>query len=477
MRPPAEARAPRRAAHGVVRATAFAAAVAVLAAGCSTFGAVYPPRPPATAGPPVADPSPARVVAHVTVTAAGLRAALDAAIPKAQDGTFPLLRTQRRYKWDRDPVDVSFAQGRIQIDARVRAKVDMPVGSLDFPLELHVVAEPVISSEYKVRLQGADVRVTSSDTRLKVADHVAGVFDAIARELSAKLRDFAYDVRPLLDEAYARVNKPIELPIGDATGCAELRVLGVEAGPTVVADGLEKDIALVVAPQVTLPCAASREPAPLPTLANVASVPSGPFTVTVPIAARYDELTKAMSMAFTDGKLFFSNDYPKLYLERPELYESQGQVVLKLHLHGPVHKLGIDADLDGDLYLTGHLSVVDNELRVPDLEPTIETKNFLLSLKAMSDGDKIRDQARAALRLDLSERLQAVRAKLGSELTFGTADACFHGDLDKIEVTGVHAHGTYLRVYVAVTARASATVPCPAGARTLPAPAPSSGAP
>ncbi len=27
--------------------------------------------------------------------------------------------------------------------------------------------------------------------------------------------------------------------------------------------------------------------------------------------------------------------------------------------------------------MTGHPAVVDNELRVPDLEPTIETSNFL----------------------------------------------------------------------------------------------------
>ncbi len=431
-------------------------------AACSTFGAVYPPRPPASPGLPVADPTPSRIVAHVTVTSAGLRSALDGAIPKAQDGQFALLKSQRRYKWERDPVEVSFAQGRIAIDARVRANVDMPVGSLDFALDLHVLAEPVINSDYKVKLQSTEVKVTSADKRLKVADHVSGVFDTIARELGTKLKEFMYDVRPLLDEAYARVKKPIELPIGDAMGCAELRVLGVEAGPTVVADGLEKDIALVVAPRVTLPCAASDEPTPLPPLANVAQVPSGPFTVTVPIAARYDELTRALSMAFTDGKLFFSTDYPKLFLEKPEIYESQGQLVLKLHLQGPVHKLGIDADLDGDLYLSGHISVVDNEVRIPDLEPTIETKNFFLSLKAMTDGDTIRDQARAALRLDLGERLHAVKAKLSSDLTFGGPDACFRGDLDKIEVTSAHAHGDYLRVYVAVTARAAATMPCPA---------------
>jgi hypothetical protein len=434
--------------------------VTVIAAGCSTFGAVYPPRPPGTPGAPVADPSPSRVVAHITVTSGGLRTAMDDAIPRRGDGAFTLLRSQRKYTWERTPAEISFSQGRVVLDTKVRAVVDMPIGSLEFPLDVHVVAEPVLSTEYKVKLQSTEVKVVSADRRLKVADHVAGVFDAISTELLAKLKDFSYDVRPSLEEAYARVSKPIDLPIGDAHGCATLKVLGIEAGPTVVADGLEKDLALVVAPEVTLPCAAA-EPLPLPPFANVTSVASGPFTVVVPIAARYDELQKAMGMLFTDGKYFFSKEYPGLYLENPEIYESQGQIVLKVHIRGPVHKFGLDVDLDGDLFLSGHVGVVDNEVQIPDLEPTIETKNFFLSLKALTDSANIRDQARNAMRLDLSERLKAVREKLSSDLTFGGPAACFRGNVDKIEVTSAHAHGSYLRVYVAVTARASATLPCP----------------
>jgi hypothetical protein len=82
----------------------------------------------------------------------------------------------------------------------------------------------------------------------------------------------------------------------------------------------------------------------------------------------------------------------------------------------------------------------------------------------MTSGDRLRDQARAALRLDIGQRLAGIKGKLSSDLTFGAKGACFAGSVDKIEVVGVYPHGTYLRVYVAVTARASATMPC-AGAR------------
>jgi hypothetical protein len=407
----------------------------------------------------MADPLPTRMVTHLSVTRAGLAAKLDQAVPKSGEGSFRLLRTQRRYTWERTPFEVNFAQGRVVVATRARASVDMPVGSLEFPLEINVLAEPVVSSEFQVKLQASEVKVSSSDKRLHVADHVAGVFDLLGRELDAKLKTFSYDLRPTLAEAHARLSKPIEFPVGEAQGCATVKVLGIEAGPTVLADGLEKDIALVVAPEVTLPCGAGT-PSPLPPLANVVTVTPGPFTVVVPVAARYDELARAMGAIFTDGKYSFSTEFPELYLESPEVYDSQGQIVLKVHLKGPVKKLGIVADLDGDVYFSGHLAISDNELQVPDLEPTIETKNLFLSLKAMTDAHTIRDQARSALRLDLGERLKGVRERLSSELTFGGPDACFTGAVDKIALLSAHTHGSYLRAYVAVTGRTSASVPC-----------------
>ncbi len=441
---------------------AFIAALLVVAS-CSRFGPVYPSRPAPSAGVAFADPEPSRVVVHVAVTSAALVKALDEAAPRSGDGTFPLLGLDRHYAWSRAPLDIGFAQGRIVLQAQVQATVSLPLKTVTLPMEVHVAAEPIVSSEYAVKLQSVEVHVTSADTGLSVVDRVAGVFDKISIAVATALKGFSYDLRPILAEAYERVEKPIALSFGDAVGCARLRILEVEAGPTVLADGLEKDIALVVAPSITLPCeddGADAGSPVLPPLSNVSALASGPFVVTLPIAARYDELTRAMSMAFTDGKLFFSDEYPNIYLSKPELYESNGQLVLKVHIGGPVHALGLASDLDGDLYLVGHAAVVDNELRIPDLEPTIETRSFLLSLKALSDGDRIRDEARAALRLDIGPRLRDARDKLGVGLTFEAGGGCFHGDVDRVEVTGVYPHASYLRVYVAITARARLSMPC-----------------
>ncbi len=438
------------------------ALVAIVGCG-SRFGPVYPSRPTPSLGAPFADPEPARVVAHVVMTSAALTKALEDAAPRSGDGTFPLLGSDRRYTWERGPLQMSFSLGRVVLQTKVKATVAVPLRSIELPFDVRIEGEPIVNSEYAVRLQSVDVHVTSGDTRVAVVDRFSGVFEKISTAVGGALKAFSYDLRPLLGEAYARVEKPIPLSFGDATGCARLHVLEVEAGPTVLADGIEKDIALVVSPSVTLPCAdedPATGPPTLPPLSNVSALASGPFTVTVPIAARYEELTRAMTMAFTDGKLFFSSEYPDIFLSKPEIYESEGQLVLKVHIGGPVHALGLDSELDGDLYLVGHAAVVDNELRVPDLEPTIETRNFLLSLKAIKDGDRIREQARDALRLDIGPRLREARDKFGSGLTFEAEGGCFRGDVDRIEVTGVHAHAAYLRVYVAVTARARLTMPC-----------------
>ncbi len=434
-----------------------------LFSGCvgGALSAVYPPRPPATPSEPVADPTPSRVVLHTTITGQALTAAIEEALPKTGEGMFAFVGGDRKYTYKRGTAAVKFGQGRITIEMRADANLDMPVSSLDVGLDFKISAEPVVNSSYVAKLQSVEVKVTSTDRVVKVADSVADVLAKLQKTVENKLSDFSYDLTSIVAPAYERVSRPMDLPLGEAHGCATLKLLGVEAGPTVLADGIEKDLAFIVAPQVTLPCGAEEALSPLPPLANVASLPSGPFTVTVPIAASYEELAKAMALTFTDGKFFFSKTYPQLYMEKPEIYAAKDQLVLKLHIAGPIKTSALETTLDGDLFMSGHPTVVDNELRIPDLEPTIETSSFLLGLKAAFDGAQIRDQARAALRLDIGARMKAAKDKLSTDLSFGEGRGCLRAQAHKVEVTGVHVHASYLRVYVAVAASASVFLPCP----------------
>lgn len=444
------------------RSSRSKALVAALLSGCATVP-VYPSRPATSAGAPIADPLPAKLVVHLSATAEGLRRALEAAVPPGGEGTFEL-RGPRAYRWARGPLSLRFADGKVHLKGELFVETDLPLlGSQTVPLRLAIAGEPVITSDWKAQLQGAKVEVSSSDVRLKTAEGLAGLLRRANAQLEEYIEAFSFDLRAQVATAYRRVASPIELPLGEAKGCASLRVTSLEAGPTVLAGGFEKDLAAVVAPSITLPCSPpTLSPSP-PPLSNVATLPSGPFTVTVPVAARYEELAKAMSLAFTDGKLFFSKEYPELYLSQPEVYASSSdQLVLKLRLSGPVRRFLFTAHLDGDLYFAGHPTVVDNELRVPDLEPTVDTSSFLLALKASVDATGIRDQARQALKLDLGERLRAVRQRLSSDFELGGDLGCLRADVAKIEVAGVYPHSSYLRVYVTVTAQAGAFLPCPA---------------
>ena len=177
-----------------------AASIAGCTLGGSGFTALYPPRPAETAGDPIADPMPSRIVVHATITGAALQAALEEKLPKTGEGTFPLLGSTRKFTWQRDPVSIRFTQGRLGVDLHIVATADMPVGHLDLPIDLKILAEPVVTRDYVARMQSTDVQVTSNDRFVKVADAAAGILDKVKGEVDGKLKDFSYDLRPLLAE-------------------------------------------------------------------------------------------------------------------------------------------------------------------------------------------------------------------------------------------------------------------------------------
>lgn len=442
----------------------------LLSAACSE--ALYPPRPPVLPGPAIADPPHSRVNMHISLTQDGLSKLIEATVPAKGEVPFSFLG-QRKLVWQRSTIELRFNQatGMLGVRATINGEASLPATSATFSINLTADAQPVLSSDYIAQLQAPQVQLTSDDRLLRAAEWSAGALSTIKNEIEQKLRDLRIDLRPMLAQNYVRLAKPVPFRVGDAQACFKLGLQSIEAGPTVLAGGIEKDLSAVVAPSVTMPCTteigSSMGEQSLPPLHNVASIPAGPFEVTIPVVATYIELQKAMSQAFTGGKLQFDPEYPDLYLEKPEVYSSGGQVVTKLHLDGFVKK-GLKVKLSGDLYMAGHPQVRDNELEVPDLEPTIETKSVLLKLKTSLDTAGLKRTVRQALRLDIGARLQAVREKLGKDLVqtqriSGGPEGCIKADVGRIEVTSVFAHDTYLRLYVKVGARAAAYLPCPVG--------------
>lgn len=434
---------------------------AVFLTACASGGStrVHPTPPPEGRAGPIADPPPSRVTMHVSIFPEAMQRQLEASLPLSGAGEVPFLAGKTlSYEWTRVPFQLRFDRGRVIVRTDVTTVVKL-LGDRVFNISLTVAGEPIITPDYRAALQSAEVTVTAE-----------GSVDRLNRAIEAKLREtlletlenFRLDVRPLLTELYARIAQPIPLPVGiGANGCASLDIAAIEAGPTVLAGGVEKDLGLVVLPSVTMPCArTSTVVPPLPLLANVASIPSGPFTVVVPVAADYAELSNAMS-ASMQHRLFFSKEYPRLYLEKPQIYASEeGTLVIRLLLGGSLELAGLETPLEGELYFSGHPRLQDNEITIPDLELTPGTADGLLRLKVLLDGDSIRDQARRALRLDISERINAVKDKLSTELNFADDIGCARAELLRTEMSGIFPHQTFLRIYVTVNAQGSIYLPC-----------------
>jgi hypothetical protein len=464
----------------------------------------------------VSDPPPSRIVIHVTIFRDALVKKMAESLPRTGEGDAQLFAGQTiHYTWQREPVALKFDRGRVVVGVNVLGRFNM-LGQREMPIAITIAGEPVMTADFKALLQSTDVQVVAS-----------GPVDGVNRAIETKLRglitqtleDFRFDVRPLVASAFSRLARPIEIPVGDQFACAELKITNLEATPTVLADGLEKDLGIVVLPSVTLPCTpvASLAPAPasgdagipdldagvqtasldagapdldgppqfasytpgptptdggtpgdagtvatrveMPLLQNVSTLPSGPFKVTIPVAARYEELSKALDSSMK-GRLYFSPSHPELYMESPQVYPSDDTVVIRMNLGGKARVGSYSVPVGGELYFAGHPHVFDNQLSVPDLEITPGTASELVKLKFALDYQSIREQARQALRVDVSERLAAVKDKLSTELSFSEDLGCVRGQVLRTEVTGVYPHPSFLRIYVQVDAQVGLYLPC-----------------
>jgi hypothetical protein len=438
---------------------------------------------------------------HLTVTHEGLEALLDAMVPTGDTGSYALLGA-RTWSWQRAPFALAFDDARKSMTATtdVTATVDVPGTQMVAMLQVVADVQPVLTANHALVLQAVTVKVTSNDRRLKVADFSAGLIGHVEKTLKDKLTTMKVDLRPSFQSLHEKLAAPLFLPLTPASACFTLDVRAIEASPSIMADGLEKQLALTVAPSLTMPCTvkdakgalvaidestpSARSLPPLPQLANASSIEGGPFNLTIPVAAGYDELQKAMTLAFPDGKLFFSTEQPRLYLTDPEVFSAGGDVVVRVRIGGTVEKAGIGVDLDGDIYLAGRPAVRDNFLEFPDLSPTVETDQALLKAALAFKEEELVTAVKKALRLDLSARLATVKQKLVDSLTMqkslvdGVAPLCTRVEIGRIAVSDIAVHDPYLRATITATALLQASLPCPGMPAKVPLPtAPAPAAP
>lgn len=461
----------------VVAAILPAALTAACGTSTSAGRSLYPARPAVVASAPIADPPLQRPTLHLALTQDGLTQLLDALVPREGSGGYSLVG-ERNYTWQRGPFALKFDDARKAILAHteVMAHVEVPGTSMDLPMLVDADVQPVLSADHKLVFQAVTVKVSSEDRRVRLAQWGAGLETSIEEVLTRELESLQIDFAAPLTALHHKLQQPVFIPLGEASACFALDLRGIEAGPSMFAGGFEKQLALVVAPSITLPCTVHGvavtpgdplpPPASLPRLHNASSIEGGPFQLQVPLAAGYAEIEKAMAVAFTDGKLFFSESNPKLYLYEPHIYASDGALVLSVKIGGQAH----DFDVTGEIFLTGHPRVRDNFLEVPDIRPTLETQQALVALAAAVAQDELTAAVRKALRLDLSGRFADLKQRLVQALSVelplaeGVAPLCTRAEVGRLEVSSAEAHDAYLRVYVDTTATAAAYLPCPGAA-------------
>ena len=490
---------------------ALLASLALVSCGGSHLSSqnLQPPPPAANGGRPISDPPPSRVVIHATIFREALVRKMAESLPRSGSGDAQVIAGQLlHYTWQREPVTLKFDRGRVVVGVNVMGCYTM-MGERQLPVSITIAGEPVMTADFKALLQSTEVHV-KADGPVEAVNR--SIESTLTQLVGKTLEDFRFDVRPMMVNAFSRLARPIEIPVGDQMACAELKVTNLEAAPTVLADGFEKDLAIVVMPSVTMPCTpvaslipvaqagddagvppstqltsgtpgASARPATyaaggptdggtspdagtlaeapvqLPLLQNVSTLPSGPFRVVLPVAARYEELSKALESSMK-GRLYFSSSHPELYMEKPQVYPSDDTVVIKMNLGGNAKVGDYSVGVGGELYFAGHPHVIDNQLSVPDLEITPGTASELVKLKFALDYASVREQARQALRVDVSERLAAVKDKMSKEVSFADNTGCVRGQVLRSEVTGVYPHPSFLRIYVQVDAQLGMYMPC-----------------
>jgi hypothetical protein len=430
------------------------------ASSCSRVGPVYPPRPQPLASPPRADTPPSRVPVHVRLANAAMRERLENALPPSGEVPYEVLHVTTKVRWVRKGASVRTEAGRVIVGLDFETTLEVALGSVVVPFSVDVAAEPLLTPDYELLLARPAVTLRSTDSRLRFADAIGGVFGKLEGLLKERIEAFRYDLAPMLDDATKPLRDSIRFALGAGEGCAQADVLAVEAGPTLYVDGLEKDFVFTVAPKLTVPCTPRSSAAKLPPLTNVAAPQTGVFQLRIDAAARYDELEKASSMLFTNGRYAFSKKHPGLYLERPEFYASKGSLVFKVHLGGEASTFSLP--LDGDIYLTGRPTVRGGVLAFDDLEPTVETSNLFLQLGAASDGDRLRDEARKALTIDIGARARPALDELEKRASLKRNEGCAKLRLDRFDVVGVDIFDSYARVGTSLTGQLRIEAPCTA---------------
>lgn len=317
---------------------------------------------------------------------------------------------------------------------------------IEVALPVSVVADWRLSAGRGQVSAGPDNRCQVTIFNIDVTDRIMNVFQnqlqAQADALDGRLQQVP--LRNRVEGLWRTLSSPISVA-PDTWLAVNPRALSVSqlqgAG-----DLVRVTVGMTARPTITFGSAPPLSDRPLP---NVTPPTGGAgYYLAVPVYAQTSALTKQLRIALklADGGI----RYPPTgrFYVRPqdvELWAYGTQVVVRIRFGGSAR---------GVLYLTGtpQWNGVTNELSVPDLDYTLETKNLLLKLVNWAEGDKFRDDMRNRLHINLAAQIDEARRLLNRALNRQVGPLRLTGSVAALRVTGLYVHPGDSTVQVIVLA-------------------------
>jgi hypothetical protein len=426
----------------------FAVILALALAACGTRVDAPPPTPARQAAGPLPEPAVSVVHVPITLSLGSIIGKVETLVPRGQSneeewhrlGEFPVVGTlYLKEMWEREPLSLSLGADRIEVTTRVRYRArvaehacapligcrwvqlascghddDGPMPSLriglrttvawkpDWTVQPHTTPFPV-EAGVRCRLTKANVDVTE-----RIQEMVQKALDGAAPRVDEEIRE-AVALRRRVDKVWTKIQKPIRAG-KDVYLTLSPRAVAV-APPTANGTELSTVVSLSVRPKVVVGAPPQARPVPLPNYTTAAE--GDTFRISLTAELPFTTADTLLRKALLGRHLTYGGHTVRVRGLR--LFASGPRVVVAVKVSG---------DARGTVYLLGtpRFDPATREVSVPDLDFSVESSNVLAGAADWLLHGELRDQARAAARFGVGERIDEIRRDVNEAINRDLSD-------------------------------------------------------
>lgn len=429
-----------------------------LATGCRTGRPDYTVAVP----PHMADIRPVKSVLFVEspISLAPLSAQIDAVVgrlvPAGRGGQLRMGLIDIGYRLLRQPLSVVAAPPGLQLRMPLLGDLNIGAGFLHCATSgvggnFTIGLRPTLDANGALMLRDAQIgvaplgQIACAGLSIPVPNVFSGILDPISRALTAALQQFRLPFGPQLSAGLAQLSTARSLNLGGQRACLDLAPSALVIAPPTAGGSpgeLGLKLGVEVAPRLSLgPCPPAGTPLQPAALSVKEAALGDDFHVVVAVAIPATQIESLLRPQLVGKRLGGSGG--GVTVRAMQVGDASGRMLIKLDVAG---------DYTGAIYLWGTPQVATEAgrqiLRVPDLRLAAESESLIqdmrLSLLQLWEGD-LAARLREKLVLDVTQRLEDLRAQLSGTLTFEGQEARQAASL-------VGAHGVVLTAQIAQVA-------------------------